>query len=125
MISTSSPMTQRKHQPFARYARQTLLAPIGRDGQERLAATHVLVIGCGALGGASANLLARAGFGRITLVDRDYVELHNLQRQTLFDEADVAAHVPKATAAAARLSRINSEIEITPVVADVNPTTRR
>jgi len=79
------------------------------------------VIGCGALGGASANLLARAGFGHITLVDRDYVELHNLQRQTLFDEADVAAHVPKAVAAATRLSQINSEIVVTPIVADVNP----
>lgn len=84
---------------------------------------RVLVIGCGALGGASANLLARAGFGHITLVDRDYVELHNLQRQTLFDEADVAAHVPKAVAAAARLSQINSEVEVTPIVADVNPAT--
>lgn len=109
--------------PFARYARQTLVAPIGRAGQERIASTHVLVIGCGALGGASANLLARAGFGKITLVDRDYVELHNLQRQTLFDEADVANHVPKAAAAADRLRQINSQIEVIPVVTDVNPDT--
>ena len=109
--------------PFARYARQTLVTPIGRTGQERIATTHVLVIGCGALGGASANLLARAGFGKITLADRDYVELHNLQRQTLFDESDVSNHVPKAVAAADRLRQINSQIEVTAVVTDVNPDT--
>lgn len=109
--------------PLARYVRQTLVAPIGRAGQERIASAHVLVIGCGALGGASANLLARAGFGKITLADRDYVELHNLQRQTLFDEADVANHVPKAAAAADRLRQINSQIKVVPVVTDVNPDT--
>lgn len=123
MTATLSPPPPPCLDPLARYARQTLLTPIGRDGQARIAATHVLVVGCGALGGASANLLARAGFGRITVVDRDYVELHNLQRQTLFDEADVAAHVPKAAAAAARLAQINSEITVVPVVADVNPVT--
>jgi adenylyltransferase/sulfurtransferase len=106
--------------PFARYARQSILPQIGRAGQERLAATHVLVVGCGALGSASANLLARAGIGRLTLVDRDYVELHNLQRQSLYDEDDVARHLPKAVAAAEKLRRANGAIRIDPVVADVD-----
>ncbi len=123
MIATQSREITASADPLARYARQTLVAPIGRPGQERIASTHVLVIGCGALGGASANLLARAGFGKITLADRDYVELHNLQRQTLFDEVDVANHVPKAAAAADRIRRINSQIDVTPVVTDVNPGT--
>ncbi len=123
MTATQSREITASSDPFARYARQTLVAPIGRTGQEQIAETHVLVIGCGALGGASANLLARAGFGKITLADRDYVELHNLQRQTLFDEADVEHHAPKAAAAADRLRRINSQIEVTPVVTDVNPDT--
>lgn len=106
--------------PLARYARQTILPAIGREGQERLTATHVLVVGCGALGSTAANLLARAGVGRLTIVDRDYVELHNLQRQTLFDEADVAAHLPKSVAAATKLRRINTGITVAPLVADIN-----
>jgi adenylyltransferase/sulfurtransferase len=105
---------------LARYARQTILPQIGRDGQRRLAEAHVLVVGCGALGGASANLLARAGIGRLSLVDRDYVELHNLQRQTLYDEADVASHLPKAVAAAEKLRRANGQIAVEPIVADVD-----
>lgn len=103
-----------------RYIRQEILGAFGPDGQERLGRAHVALIGAGALGSTIADLLVRAGIGKLTLVDRDYVELHNLQRQTLYTEADVAAHTPKAVAAAERLSEINSDVEITPVVADVN-----
>lgn len=100
-----------------RYSRQVAL--LGKAAQERLAAAHVLIVGCGALGSMQAELAARAGIGKLTLVDRDIVELHNLQRQLLFDEADAAHHTPKAVAAAARLRRINSCITIDDVVADV------
>jgi adenylyltransferase/sulfurtransferase len=103
-----------------RYIRQELLPQFGRDGQARLTQTHVAIIGCGALGSAAADSLARAGIGRLTVIDRDYVEIHNLQRQTLFDEADVAGRIPKAVAAAERLNRINSNIAIDPIVTDVN-----
>lgn len=103
-----------------RYIRQELLPQIGHDGQAKLSQTHVAIIGCGALGSAAADSLARAGIGRLTIVDRDYVEIHNLQRQTLFDEADVAGRIPKAVAAAERLSHVNSDIEIESIVTDVN-----
>src|SRR4051812_38882346 len=93
-----------------RYVRQALFRSIGRDGQDKLKNTHVALIGCGALGSAVADLLVRAGVGELTIVDRDYVELHNLQRQSLYTEADVAAHLPKAEAAALALTRINSEV---------------
>lgn len=105
-----------------RYARQTILPEIGREGQERLAAATVFVAGCGALGSAAAALLARAGVGHLHLLDRDIVELHNLQRQTLYNEEDARAGVAKAAAATARLQAVNSEIEIVPHVADLNPT---
>jgi adenylyltransferase/sulfurtransferase len=104
-----------------RYSRQSRFWGIGDAGQQRLRAGHVLVIGCGALGSAGVNLLARAGVGRITIVDRDVVELSNLQRQLLFDEADAAAGVPKAIAAAWAVARFNSEVEVRPFVADVTP----
>jgi molybdopterin/thiamine biosynthesis adenylyltransferase len=103
-----------------RYARQTRFAPLGDDGQRRLLASRVLVCGCGALGSVLANTLARAGVGKLRIVDRDFVETTNLQRQVLFDEDDVAANLPKAIAAANKLRRINSEIEIEPIVADVD-----
>jgi adenylyltransferase/sulfurtransferase len=106
----------------ARYSRQARFAPLGEDGQRRLATGTALVCGCGALGSVIANTLARAGVGRIRLVDRDYPELSNLQRQVLFDEADVAAGLPKAVAAAEKLRRANSAIEVEPVVADVDHT---
>jgi len=96
--------------------------PIGKAGQQRLADARVLLCGCGALGSVLANTLARAGVGRLKIVDRDLVEITNLQRQVLFDEEDVAQGVPKAVAAARKLARINSEVEIEPVVADVDPT---
>jgi len=93
--------------------------PIGEAGQRRLAAARVLICGCGALGSVAADILARAGVGRLRIVDRDFLETSNLQRQVLFDEADVAAQLPKAVAAAQKLGRINSAISVEPVVADV------
>jgi adenylyltransferase/sulfurtransferase len=103
-----------------RYARQALYPALGIAGQKRLAASRAVVCGCGALGSLIANTLVRAGVGHVRIVDRDFVELSNLQRQFLFDEADIAAGLPKAIAAAQKLRRINSQIEIEPVVADVD-----
>ncbi|MGE3775962.1 MAG: ThiF family adenylyltransferase [Pirellulaceae bacterium] len=103
-----------------RYARQMRFAPIGEAGQRRLLASRALVCGCGALGSVLANLLVRAGVGHVRIVDRDFVELTNLQRQVLYDEDDVAAELPKAVAAEQRLRRINSGIEIEGIVADVD-----
>ncbi|MHB1034298.1 MAG: ThiF family adenylyltransferase [Pirellulales bacterium] len=103
-----------------RYVRQMRYPPLGEAGQRRLAAGRALVCGCGALGSVLASTLARAGVGFLRIVDRDFVELNNLQRQVLFDEHDVAADLPKAVAAANKLRKINSEIEIEPIVADVN-----
>jgi molybdopterin/thiamine biosynthesis adenylyltransferase len=106
----------------SRYARQMRFAPIGRAGQERLLASRALVVGCGALGAVIANTLARAGVGKLRIIDRDFLELNNLQRQVLYDEDDVAAGLPKAIAAKNRLARINSQIEIDAIVADVDHT---
>ncbi|MGH9446949.1 MAG: ThiF family adenylyltransferase [Terriglobia bacterium] len=102
-----------------RYSRQVLFAPIGRDGQEKLRQAKVVIIGCGALGTSQANLLARAGIGALRIVDRDYVEESNLQRQTLFEESDAARKLPKAIAAEERLRRINSDVRVEAIVADV------
>jgi adenylyltransferase/sulfurtransferase len=107
---------------LARYVRQIRFAALGESGQRRLAESRVLVCGCGALGSAAANLLVRSGVGRVRIVDRDFVELSNLQRQSLFDEQDAAAGLPKAIAAAEKLRRINSQVEIEPIVADVDAT---
>jgi adenylyltransferase/sulfurtransferase len=106
----------------SRYARQMRFAPLGVEGQRRILASRALVVGCGALGAVIANTLARAGVGKLRIVDRDFLELNNLQRQVLYDEDDVAAGLPKAIAAKNRLSRINSQIEIEAVVADVDHT---
>ena len=106
----------------ARYARQAVLGVIGQAGQQKLAESTVLVVGCGALGSTQAELLARAGISKLILVDRDVLELHNLQRQLLFDEQDVRERLPKASAAARRLRAVNSEIVIEAVVADVTAT---
>ena len=103
-----------------RYSRQEAFFGIGSEGQKKLLESRVCIIGLGALGSASANLMARAGTGFLRLVDRDYVELSNLQRQMLYTEADAAEAMPKAAAAADHLGRINSEIRLEPVVADVN-----
>lgn len=103
-----------------RYNRQILFAPIGREGQEKLRDARVLLVGCGALGAAHAEALARAGVGFLRIVDRDFVEMSNLHRQTLFDESDANFRVPKAAAAKRRLSEINSSVTVEPVVEDVN-----
>ena len=104
-----------------RYARQILFAGIGQAGQAKLARAHVVLVGCGANGSVIADRLVRAGVGRLTIVDRDFVELNNLQRQVLFDETDVAARLPKAVAAARKLSGINSTVAVHGLVADLNP----
>src|SRR6185436_16094752 len=102
-----------------RYSRQILFPGIGEEGQEKLLASHVAVVGCGALGSFQAEALARAGVGRITIIDRDYVECSNLQRQWLFDEADADAALPKAVAAERALARINSGVRVTGIVEDL------
>ncbi len=107
------------HRPASRYSRQELFAGIGREGQERIRAARVAVVGAGALGSVLAETMARAGVGALAVVDRDYVELSNLQRQSLFDEDDVARGLPKAVAAESRLRRINSEVEVRGLVADL------
>jgi adenylyltransferase/sulfurtransferase len=104
-----------------RYSRQVLFAPIGEAGQQRLAAATVALVGCGATGAAAAALLARAGVGALILIDRDFVEASNLQRQVLFDEADAAAATPKAEAARRQIARFNSDIKVHAHVADLVP----
>ena len=103
-----------------RYVRQMTFAALGEAGQRRLSQSRVLVCGCGALGSVLANTLVRAGVGQVRIVDRDFLELNNLQRQVLYDEADVASGLPKAIAAHNKLQRINSQVEIEAVVADVD-----
>lgn len=107
--------------PDERYSRQIRFTPIGEAGQQRLASSRVLLIGLGALGTVAADQIVRAGVGFLRMVDRDFVELSNLQRQSLFDETDVAASLPKAAAAEAKLRRINSSVQIESKVDDVNP----
>ncbi len=106
-----------------RYSRQILFSPIGEAGQERLLASRVAIVGCGALGSFHAAALARAGVGTLRLIDRDYVEPSNLQRQWLYDEADAAEALPKAVAAARAIARFNSTITVHPHVADLTPAT--
>jgi molybdopterin-synthase adenylyltransferase len=105
-----------------RYSRQMRFAGIGEDGQRRLLESHVTLCGCGALGTVLANILVRAGVGHLRLVDRDFIETHNLQRQVLFDEHDVAENLPKAEAAARKLSAINSTVHVEPIVTDIDRT---
>ncbi|MGC9347550.1 MAG: ThiF family adenylyltransferase [Anaerolineae bacterium] len=112
-------MSDESTETLERYSRQVVLPDIGLEGQKRLRDASVLVLGVGALGTVLASNLVRAGIGYVRLVDRDFIELHNLQRQVLFDEEDVAANLPKAVAAARKLRRINSDVTIEPVVADV------
>jgi adenylyltransferase/sulfurtransferase len=104
-----------------RYARQIIYEPIGVEGQRRLGASRAVLVGCGALGTALANTLVRAGLGHLRICDRDFIERDNLQRQVLFDESDIAANLPKAEAAAAKLRRINSDVTVEAEVVDVNP----
>ncbi len=105
-----------------RYSRQVRFPALGEAGQRRLMSSRVTICGCGALGTVLANHLVRAGVGHVRIVDRDFIETHNLQRQILFDEADVAANLPKAEAAARKLRAINSEVEIEAVVTDIDHT---
>ncbi|MGH9677472.1 MAG: ThiF family adenylyltransferase, partial [Candidatus Acidiferrum sp.] len=104
-----------------KYSRQILFAGIGEAGQSRLLASSAVIVGCGAIGAAAANLLVRAGVGRIRIIDRDFVEPSNLQRQVLFDEADAREALPKAVAAERKLRSINSSIAVEGVVADLGP----
>src|SRR3954447_7359748 len=106
----------------SRYARQMRFAGLGVEGQRKLLGARALVVGCGALGSVIANTLVRAGVGKLRIVDRDFLEINNLQRQVLYDEDDVAAGLPKAIAAKNRLDRINSTIEIEAIVTDVDHT---
>ena len=102
-----------------RYSRQMLFSGVGEKGQRKIRGKHVLVIGAGALGAANAEAIVRAGVGKLTIADRDYVEWSNLQRQQLYTEEDAKHYKPKAIAAAEHLRAINSEVEIVPVVTDV------
>ena len=104
-----------------RYSRQVLFRPIGAEGQRRLRGSRVALVGCGATGSAVASLLARAGVGHLRIIDRDYVEPSNLQRQLLFDEADAAESLPKAVAAARKINSFNPEIAVESRVADLAP----
>lgn len=106
---------------WGRYSRQILFQGIGEDGQRRLACARAAVVGCGALGSQQAALLVRAGVGEVVLIDRDFVEESNLQRQTLYDEADAAERTPKALAAAAHLGKANSAVRVEAHVADLTP----
>jgi adenylyltransferase/sulfurtransferase len=123
--TVSSPVSTEDNSPIAdadRYSRQVLFPGIGPLGQQRLAASHVAIVGCGAMGGASASLLARAGVGTLTLIDRDFVEPSNLQRQVLFDEADARDTLPKAEAARRHIALFNSRVAVHARIADLTPT---
>jgi adenylyltransferase/sulfurtransferase len=112
----------RPDDPLDRYSRQMRFAPLGESGQRGLMAARVVICGCGALGTVLANHLVRAGVGFTRIIDRDFIETHNLQRQTLFDESDIAADLPKAEAAARKLRAINSTVVIEPIVTDIDHT---
>src|SRR5437016_10204059 len=110
-------------EPFLeRYSRQMRFFGIGEEGRRRLLAGHVTLGGCGALGTVLANALVRAGVGHLRLIDRDFIETNNLQRQVLFDEHDVAENLPKAEAAARKLAAVNSSVYVEPVVTDIDRT---
>jgi len=114
------PEKQQHPEEFDRYVRQMRYQPFGEDGQRLMSQSRALVCGCGALGTVAANTLVRAGVGKVRIVDRDFVETSNLQRQVLFNEDDVARRMPKAVAAAEKLRGINSLVEIEPIVADLD-----
>jgi molybdopterin/thiamine biosynthesis adenylyltransferase len=104
-----------------RYSRQVLFPPIGEEGQARICSARVAIVGCGALGSFQAEALARAGVGALHLIDRDYVDFSNLQRQWLYSEADALAETPKAIAAQARLREVNKNVDVSAFVADLTP----
>src|SRR5579863_7561882 len=110
---------------YERYSRQILFSEIGEAGQQRLLESSAVIVGCGALGTALGNLLVRAGVGKLRIVDRDFVEPSNLQRQTLFEESDARDSLPKAIAAERRLRAVNSDVAVEAVVADLNPENAR
>src|SRR6202047_4590174 len=111
----NSPMNSEQRE---KYSRQILFSGIGEQGQERILSSAAVLVGCGAIGTVSANLLVRAGVGRLRIIDRDFVEPSNLQRQALFEEADAREALPKAVAAERRLRAINSDVQVEGVVAD-------
>jgi adenylyltransferase/sulfurtransferase len=119
---TLSSNTKMLDDPLERYSRQVRFAALGEPGQRALLSSRVALCGCGALGTVLANHLARAGVGFIRIVDRDFIETHNLQRQILFDEQDVALNLPKAEAAARKIRSINSSIEVEAIVTDIDHT---
>ena len=104
-----------------RYSRQILFRGIGAQGQQQLAAGRIAIVGCGATGSALASLLARSGVGELRIIDRDYVEASNLQRQSLFDEQDASESLPKAVAAARKIALFNSDVKLEARVEDVVP----
>jgi molybdopterin/thiamine biosynthesis adenylyltransferase len=104
-----------------KYSRQMLFAPFGREGQELLSTSSAVLVGCGAIGAAAANLLVRAGIGQLRVIDRDFVETSNLQRQSLFTESDAREALPKAVAAQRNLHDINSDVQVEGIVADLTP----
>src|ERR1700732_4558520 len=114
----NSPMNSEQRE---KYSRQILFSGIGEQGQERILSSAAVLVGCGAIGTVSANLLVRAGVGRLRIIDRDFVEPSNLQRQALFEEADAREALPKAIAAERHLRAINSGIRIEGVVRDMTP----
>jgi adenylyltransferase/sulfurtransferase len=121
-LSDAAEQLDKADPTLARYNRQMLWEPIGIAGQKKLRDAKVLMVGCGALGTVLANTLARAGVGHITIIDRDFIEITNLQRQVLFDEDDVKDQLPKSVAGKRKLDKINSAVTIEAVVADVNHT---
>src|SRR6185437_9669784 len=108
-----------------KYSRQILFSGIGEAGQERLLAASAVLVGCGAMGSVVAGLLARGGVGRLRIIDRDFVEPSNLQRQTLFTEADARESLPKAVAAERNLRAMNADVHVEPVVCDLTPRNAR
>ena len=106
---------------LSRYSRQILYEPFGEEGQRRIMHAQAVIVGCGALGGVLANTLVRAGVGFVRVIDRDFIEIDNLQRQVLFDEQDIADNLPKAEAAARKLRRVNSAVAVDGIVSDVTP----
>ena len=121
-MATENGSTAAEVDPLDRYSRQVRFPGMGEEAQRKLLASRVTICGCGALGTVLANHLVRAGVGHVRIVDRDFIETHNLQRQILFDEADVASNLPKAEAAARKLRAINSTVEVEAVVTDIDHT---
>src|SRR5262245_57370737 len=119
------PFDDNTRDPLERYSRQMRFPPLGEESQRKLSNSRVTLCGCGALGTVLANHLVRAGVGFVRIVDRDFIETHNLQQQILFDEQDVAENLPKAEAAVRKLRAINSQVKLEAVVTDIDHTNIR